>query len=74
MREETIVRENLMTREGYRPYCGNNDDCYNPRTQLREDGQFICPNCKWISQFPADFIVRYKKKWNILTPTKPIDV
>lgn len=67
MTEETIVRENLMTVKDYRPYCGNSskDGCYNPRTQLRPDGQFICPNCKWISKFPDDFIKRYKAKWNL---------
>ena len=25
MTEKTIVRENLMTREGYAPYCGNSE-------------------------------------------------
>ena len=56
----------------YRPYCGNNisrdavNGCYNPRTQYRpSDGQFICPHCKWISDFPQDFIDRYKKKHNL---------
>jgi rubredoxin len=62
MQEEKIVRKNLINDVNYRPYCGA-DDCYNPRTQYREvDSQFICPNCKWISQFPSDFIDRYKEK------------
>lgn len=67
MKELSIVRENLMTDKNYRPYCGNNlhDVCYNPRTELRTDGQFICPNCKWISAFPDDFINRYKQKHNL---------
>lgn len=67
MTEESIVRENLMTKEGYTPYCGNNDSsCYNPRTVYRPvDGQFICPHCKWISKFPKDFIDRYKQRWNL---------
>jgi rubredoxin len=67
--EETIVRQNLMDDPNYRPYCGNMDNCYNPRTQYRPiDGQFICPNCKWISQFPADFVARYRAKHNINKP------
>lgn len=72
MTEETIVRQNLIDDVNYRPYCGNNEarqnigGCYNPRTQYRSvDGQFICPNCKWISEFPQDFIDRYKEKHNI---------
>lgn len=34
MKEITIVRENLMTREGYSPYCGNNNCVFRgPRMQ-----------------------------------------
>lgn len=69
MKEETIVRENLMTREGYTGYCGNNisrheaGGCDNPRT-LWNGEQFACPKCGWVSQFPDDFIKRYKERWN----------
>ncbi len=64
--EETIVRENLMKDKNYRPYCGNWNNCYNPRTEYRAvDGQFICPHCKWVSQFPKDFIDRYNAKHNL---------
>jgi hypothetical protein len=69
MTEETIVRENLMTEKGYEPYCGNNEPrhypygCDNPRTKWNGE-QFVCPNCGWTSQFPSDFIERYKLKWN----------
>lgn len=64
MKETSIVRQNLMDDKNYRPYCGSNiiNDCYNPRTELRPDGQFICPNCKWISKFDNDFVKRYKQK------------
>jgi len=66
MKEDSIVRQNLMDDPNYRPYCGNNGGgCYNPRTQLRPDGQFICPHCKWISSFPEDFVKRYKAKHNL---------
>lgn len=68
----TIVRENLMTREGYTPYCGNtkyetgesNTPCDMPRTYFNGT-QFVCPHCGWIGIFPDDFIERYKRKWNI---------
>lgn len=61
MAEESTVRENLMTRPGYRPYCGN-VRCPKgmPRTHLI-NGQFQCA-CGWRSQFPADFMGRYLTK------------
>lgn len=66
MTEETIVRQNLMDEVRYRPYCGEEKGCYNPRTEYRSvDGQFICPNCKWISKFPEDFIKRYRDKHKV---------
>jgi hypothetical protein len=71
MTESTIVRENLMTQEGYRPYCGSLNGCDNPRTSWNGE-QFVCPYCGWTSQFPNDFISRYKDKWNLrLHPTNP---
>ncbi len=63
--ESTIVRNNLMTREGYAPYCGNNDDCIAgmPRTKWDESiEQFTC-NCGWISKIDPEFIKRYKERW-----------
>lgn len=63
----STVRENLMTREGYSPYCGGAMDkdsfCDMPRTVWTGE-QFKCPTCKWVSQFPADFIAEYKEKWH----------
>ena len=70
MTERTVVRENLMTEPNYTPYCGNNvasnapGGCNNPRTKWN-GSQFGCSNCGWVSQFPQDFIIRYKQKWNI---------
>ena len=57
-----IVRDNLMARSGYKPYCGG--DCRAmPRAQF--DGeQFKC-ECGWRSQFSADFIAEYKARWGI---------
>lgn len=70
MTEETIVRENLMTREGYTGYCGNSWEeqkkkgCDMPRTKwVPELNQFRCPKCGWVSQYPSDFIARYKERW-----------
>jgi predicted RNA-binding Zn-ribbon protein involved in translation (DUF1610 family) len=61
----SIVRTNLMSEEGYTPYCGENIHgmCSNPRTYWNGD-QFKCPECRWVSQYPSEFIKRYKAKWN----------
>jgi predicted RNA-binding Zn-ribbon protein involved in translation (DUF1610 family) len=62
----SIIRRNLMTQPDYSPYCGNGMRCTMPRTRF--DGeQFVCPQCRWRSQFPDDFIAEYKAKWNIDT-------
>lgn len=59
--ENSIVRDNLLTRPDYTPYCGNSKCNRNmPRTYFVETvGQFKC-HCGWKSQFPADFIQKYK--------------
>lgn len=60
----SIIRENLMTRPGYTPYCGNMDKCtVMPRTNWTGE-QFKCGCCGWESKFPADFIAEYKAKWH----------
>jgi len=66
--EYSIVRNNLMKDPYYSPYCGNNvarpplgNGCHNPRTVWNGE-QFVCPKCGWTSQFPNDFIERYKAK------------
>jgi len=66
MTELTIVRENLMAREGYSPYCGAGIHCSlnMPRTRWNpNENQFAC-RCGWKSELPSDFIERYKQKWN----------
>ena len=60
----SLIRDNLMTREGYSPYCGNDDCMTCPRTIFNGE-QFICPHCGWVSKLPADFIAEYKAKWKI---------
>lgn len=70
MKDISTVRTNLMNEQGYRPYCG--DELCKPRTshsperwpRTKFDGeQFVCPKCGWRSEFPTDFIDRYKTKW-----------
>lgn len=65
MAEINIVRENLLSRPGYSPYCGKDKCRYRwPRTDW--DGrQFTC-KCGWRSEFPREFIERYleyRKEW-----------
>lgn len=63
----SIVRENLMTRKGYTPYCGNEKCRFDmPRTHFIK-GQFECA-CGWRSQFEAEFIAEYKAKWSKRKP------
>lgn len=63
--EFSQVRHNLMTRQGYSPYCGNMDKCATmPRTSWNGH-QFRCGHCGWVSAFPADFIAEYRAKWNL---------
>lgn len=60
--EETLVQQNLMTREYYAPYC------LACSTMLRvkfNGDQFVCSKCGWVSKFPLDFIKRYKKRWSL---------
>jgi hypothetical protein len=68
--ETSIVRNKLMTVKDYTPYCGNNisrrliNGCSNPRTKFNGQ-QFCCPECKFITSFPIDFIEKYKEYWGI---------
>jgi hypothetical protein len=58
----STVRNNLMKRPGYSPYCGDGRCRFNmPRTGFR-DGQFVCI-CGWRSEFPDDFIEGYQARW-----------
>lgn len=60
----SIVRENLMTREGYAPYCGNMKcSAGMPRTHFT-NGQFEC-RCGWRSEYEPEFIAAYKAKWRL---------
>lgn len=55
----SIVRENLMKRPGYTPYCGAELCVLRwPRTAF-DGAQFKC-QCGWRSGFEAEFIEQYK--------------
>lgn len=58
----SIVRDNLMERPGYTPYCGSEKCPYGmPRTRF-VNRQFQC-SCGWRSGFEPEFIVKYEAKW-----------
>lgn len=60
----SLIRENLMERPGYSPYCGS-DRCPLSMPRTKFDGaQFRCA-CGWRSGFDAEFIEQYKAKWAI---------
>ena len=62
------VRRNMMQDVSYRSYCGsvfpghpNYHTCSSPRMAWRVSlNQMQCPDCGWVTEFPADFIARYK--------------
>lgn len=57
----SIVRQNLLTVPGYAPYCGNETrNCMLTRTRFDPNvGQFVCDECQWRSDFPAEFMQVY---------------
>ena len=57
----SIIRDNLMTRPDYTPYCG---DCSAMPRSTFDGEQFIC-DCGWRSRFSIEFIIKYKTKWEI---------
>ena len=58
----SVIKENLMSRKGYTPYCGDLLCRLMPRTVII-DGQFYCPACAWESDFDEKFIEEYLAKW-----------
>lgn len=59
---KSIVRQNLMTRPGYMPYCGA-EKCSRGMPRMTFDGkQFFCI-CGWRSEFPEEFIQGYLRHW-----------
>lgn len=66
LNQNSVVRHNLMNERGYRPYCGvYNCKCGMPRTRWNsKKEQFVC-QCGFVTEFPKEFILEYKKRWNI---------
>ncbi len=68
----SLVRDNLMSRPHYSPFCGLNAKCSGswPRTIFIND-QFECPSCGWRSEFDKEFIELYKVKRKELNAIRP---
>jgi hypothetical protein len=62
----SIVRDNLMTQDGYTPYCGNLTCSHQMPRSVWNGKQFECA-CGWVSEFPKDFIDEYKNRWALKT-------
>lgn len=62
--EYSQVRTNMMKDRYYTPYCMV---CPGLQRfgQLGSDGQMTCPKCGTKTQFPKEFIERFKLKHNI---------
>ena len=60
----SIIRDNLINQKGYTPYCGNWECGRMPRSEFNGE-QFKCPQCSWVSDFPKEFIKKYKDKWGL---------
>jgi len=58
----SIVRQNLMTREGYSPYCAE-VRCFRRARFNPDRGQFGCPVHSFETSFEPEFIEEYRKKW-----------
>jgi len=54
----SIVRENLMSRPGYAPFCGG-DQCGTALRSKFDGEQFTC-YCGWRSSFEPEFMAEYK--------------
>lgn len=55
----SIVRENLLTRPHYTPYCGNASCVFRMPRSIFDGSQFAC-RCGWRSGFEPEFIEQYK--------------
>lgn len=57
----SLVRENLLSRLNYTPYCGGECCMVMPRTSFN-GSQFQCTSCGWVSSFNPEFIGAYESK------------
>jgi hypothetical protein len=59
----SIVRDNLMTRPYYSPYCGREGKCSGHWPRMHFNGeQFKCIACGYETMFEKEFIEEYKVK------------
>lgn len=62
--ENSIVRHNLLIRDGYAPYCGNGS-CMNRVPYNMVTGIAIC-SCGWTSPaLTKEFIDLYNQVWGL---------
>jgi len=54
----SLVRENLLSRLNYTPYCGGERCRVMPRAYFN-GSQFQCSSCGWVSKFEPEFIEAY---------------
>ena len=67
------VQNNLLTRVGYAPYCGNVCCIALKRTVFNGD-QFTCVSCDWVSNHSIAFLNKYCAKKglrNYMSDTHP---
>lgn len=63
----SVVRNNLMSKSGYRPYCGN-DSCKSMLRTVFYKGQFHCGICLWHSTYEETFIATWQVLHDIDDP------
>lgn len=62
--EKSIVRHNLLTRDGYAPYCGS-VSCMNRVPYNMTTGVATC-SCGWVSlKLPTEFINLFNRVWGL---------
>ena len=61
----SLVRNNIMYREGYMPYCGAQARCPFNWPRMSFNGkQFTC-RCGFVTRHHPEFIAEYKAKWGL---------
>lgn len=58
----SIVRNNLMKRPGYAPYCMAKC-CAHDWSRMKWDGNQFTHHCGARTEFPESFIDGYKSRW-----------
>lgn len=66
----SVVRNNLMNRPGYAPYCMGvrpgmpDSSCATALVRMRWDGQQFACACGSLTDFPEEFITLYRERWH----------